>query len=56
LRGTLKPILHGRRYATDASLNEPKCLEQPTRLDLAKKEMPEKLMLCGTGTSFTFTA
>jgi 7,8-dihydropterin-6-yl-methyl-4-(beta-D-ribofuranosyl)aminobenzene 5'-phosphate synthase len=25
-------------------------------IDLAKKEMPEKLVLCGTGTSFTFTA
>jgi hypothetical protein len=23
---------------------------------LANKEMPEKLMLCGTGGSFTFTA
>jgi len=25
-------------------------------VDLAKKEMPEKLVLCGTGSSFTFTA
>jgi 7,8-dihydropterin-6-yl-methyl-4-(beta-D-ribofuranosyl)aminobenzene 5'-phosphate synthase len=25
-------------------------------IDLAKKEMPEKLVLCGTGSSFTFTA
>jgi 7,8-dihydropterin-6-yl-methyl-4-(beta-D-ribofuranosyl)aminobenzene 5'-phosphate synthase len=25
-------------------------------IDLAKREMPEKLVLCGTGTSFTFTA
>lgn len=25
-------------------------------IDLAKKEIPEKLVLCGTGTSFTFTA
>jgi 7,8-dihydropterin-6-yl-methyl-4-(beta-D-ribofuranosyl)aminobenzene 5'-phosphate synthase len=25
-------------------------------VDLAAKEMPEKLVLCGTGSSFTFTA
>jgi len=25
-------------------------------VDLAQKEMPEKLVLCGTGSSFTFTA
>lgn len=25
-------------------------------IDLAKREIPEKLVLCGTGTSFTFTA
>ena len=25
-------------------------------IDLAKQEMPEKLVLCGTGSSFTFTA
>jgi 7,8-dihydropterin-6-yl-methyl-4-(beta-D-ribofuranosyl)aminobenzene 5'-phosphate synthase len=25
-------------------------------IDLVKKEMPEKLVLCGTGSSFTFTA
>jgi 7,8-dihydropterin-6-yl-methyl-4-(beta-D-ribofuranosyl)aminobenzene 5'-phosphate synthase len=25
-------------------------------IDLAGKEMPEKLVLCGTGSSFTFTA
>jgi len=25
-------------------------------VDLANKEMPEKLVLCGTGSSFTFTA
>jgi len=25
-------------------------------IDLAKQEMPQKLVLCGTGTSFTFTA
>jgi len=25
-------------------------------LDLAMKEMPEKLVLCGTGSSFIFTA
>jgi len=25
-------------------------------VDLAKHEMPEKLVLCGTGSSFTFTA
>ncbi len=25
-------------------------------IDLAKKEMPEKLVLCGTGSSYTFTA
>jgi 7,8-dihydropterin-6-yl-methyl-4-(beta-D-ribofuranosyl)aminobenzene 5'-phosphate synthase len=25
-------------------------------IDLAKREMPEKLVLCGTGSSFTFTA
>jgi metal-dependent hydrolase (beta-lactamase superfamily II) len=25
-------------------------------VDLAGKEMPEKLVLCGTGSSFTFTA
>ena len=25
-------------------------------VDLASKKMPEKLVLCGTGSSFTFTA
>ncbi|HJU17182.1 MAG TPA: hypothetical protein VJ770_12020 [Stellaceae bacterium] len=25
-------------------------------VDLALQEMPEKLVLCGTGSSFTFTA
>ena len=25
-------------------------------IDLAKQEIPEKLVLCGTGSSFTFTA
>ena len=25
-------------------------------VDLANKEMPENLVLCGTGSSFTFTA
>jgi 7,8-dihydropterin-6-yl-methyl-4-(beta-D-ribofuranosyl)aminobenzene 5'-phosphate synthase len=25
-------------------------------VDPAKREMPEKLVLCGTGSSFTFTA
>ena len=25
-------------------------------IDLAAKEMPEKLVLCGTGSSFTFAA
>ena len=25
-------------------------------VELAKQEMPEKLVLCATGTSFTFTA
>ena len=25
-------------------------------IDLAKREIPEKLVLCGTGTSFTFSA
>ena len=25
-------------------------------IDLAKQEIPEKLVLCGTGTTFTFTA
>lgn len=25
-------------------------------VDLASREMPEKLVLCGTGSSFTFTA
>lgn len=25
-------------------------------IDLAKQEMPEKLVLCSTGSSFTFTA
>ena len=25
-------------------------------IDLAKQEMPEKLVLCGTGSSYTFTA
>jgi hypothetical protein len=25
-------------------------------IDLAKQEMPEKLVLCGTGSRFTFTA
>jgi hypothetical protein len=25
-------------------------------VDLANKEMPEKLVLCGTGSNFTFTA
>jgi 7,8-dihydropterin-6-yl-methyl-4-(beta-D-ribofuranosyl)aminobenzene 5'-phosphate synthase len=25
-------------------------------IDLAKREMPEKLVLCATGSSFTFTA
>jgi hypothetical protein len=26
------------------------------RVDLAKKEMPEKPVLCGTGSTFAFTA
>jgi hypothetical protein len=25
-------------------------------IDLAKREIPEKLVLCGTGSTFTFTA
>jgi metal-dependent hydrolase (beta-lactamase superfamily II) len=25
-------------------------------IDLAKREMPERLVLCGTGSTFTFTA
>ena len=25
-------------------------------IDLAKRDIPEKLVLCGTGSSFTFTA
>jgi 7,8-dihydropterin-6-yl-methyl-4-(beta-D-ribofuranosyl)aminobenzene 5'-phosphate synthase len=31
------------------------CSEQ-NFIDLAGKEIPEKLVLCGTGSSFTFTA
>ena len=31
------------------------CSEQ-NFVDLANKEMPEKLVLCGTGSRFTFTA
>jgi hypothetical protein len=31
------------------------CISGPNFVDLPGKEMPEKLVLCGTGSSFTFT-
>jgi hypothetical protein len=32
-----------------------RCISGPNFVDLAGKEMPEKLVLCSTGSSSTFT-